>query len=378
MTTVARVFGHRNPRLSPAHPKLAFNANVGIELEIEGVQYLEVPYWNCTEDGSLREGCELVCSEPYSGEMLHTAIEALSDAVSNSRAQGTWRCSTHVHLDVRDCDDNIVKKIILAWAFYEKMMFKCSGFHRYRSNFCPAFAVVQAQLINASISFNRSGENFFHHLIGNWDKYTSLNLLPLGQFGSVEFRVSEPKWKRTNLINLVNRYLVLKKLAVENADLDNQQFINFLRDAGFTPMVDYLPLDYSIDNRDLEEGYVLANDILHVRNSSVNVISRVRLNQVTPEQLAATPIESIRNVLNDFTSYARHTIAKNIQYRHSFNQIFGTTEVPEVRGCRVGQIQELLTRWTQIQETRGDQDPEIRDTILRQWNRSFENFLDEM
>lgn len=378
MTTVASTFGHRNPRVSNAHPKLAFNANVGIELEIEGVSYLEVPYWNCTEDGSLRDGCELVCSEPYSGEMLYTAIETLSEAVGNSRAQGTWRCSTHVHLDVRDCDDNLVKKIILAWAFYEKMMFKCSGFHRYRSNFCPAFAVVQAQLINASQSFNNTGERFFHHLIGNWDKYTSLNLLPLSQFGSVEFRVSEPKWKRTNLINLVNRYLVLKKLAVENSTLDDQQFVNFLRTAGFTPMMDYLPLDYAVDQSDLDDGYVLANDILHVRHAEVNVVNRVRLNALTPEAISNTSVDNIRHLLNDFNSYARHTIAKNIQYRHQFNQIFGTTDPSEVRSATIGQAQQLIARWTDIQRVRGQDDHEVRDTILRQWNRTLENYLDEM
>lgn len=376
MSTVANIFGHRQPHLSPAHPKLAFNANIGIELEIEGVQHLEVPYWNCTEDGSLREGCELVCSEPYSGETLFSAIEALSEAVSNSRAQGTWRCSTHVHLDVRDCDSNVVKKVILGWAFYEKMLFKCSGFHRYRSNFCPAFAVVQAQVINASSSFNRDGERFFHHLVGNWDKYTSLNLLPLAQFGSVEFRVSEPKWKRTNLINLVNRYLVLKKLAVENQNLSNEQYVEFLREAGFQPMMEYLPLDYSIDQEDLDFGYVLANDIIHIRSSEVNIVSRVRIDdERTEEEINATEV-NIRHALPEFRPYASHCIQKHIRYRSAFNSLFNTSDPSSVGTATISQIRTLLANWLTIAEDR-ESDTEIRNTVLSSWNANFERFLED-
>ena len=151
MSTVASCFGHYTPREATPHPNLAFNAHVGIELEIEECTYIDVPYWDCKEDGSLRNGCELVCAEPYAGETLYAAIEALADEVGKTSAQGTWRCSTHVHLDVRDLESPALKKLILAYAFYEKVLFKCSGFHRYRSNFCPAFAVVQQQIFNTSV-----------------------------------------------------------------------------------------------------------------------------------------------------------------------------------------------------------------------------------
>lgn len=276
MTTVATHFGHSSPHLSPEHPRLAFNCCMGIELEIEEISHISVDLWDCKEDGSLRNGCELVCAEPYSGTELYEAIENLADSVGSTNAQGTWRCSTHVHMDMRDADHNILKKTILGWAFYEKMMFKCSGFHRYRSNFCPAFAVVQAQVMNTSQAFQRSGGPFFNSLIQHWDKYTSLNLLPLREFGSIEFRISEPKWKRSNVLNLVNRFLMLKKLAVENAAMSNQDFVEFLKVQAFDPMIPYLPLDYNPDVEDLELGYQIANDILAVRSRGINVIPRIR------------------------------------------------------------------------------------------------------
>lgn len=378
MTIVQSVFGHRAPRLDSPHPKIAFNAGVGIELEVEGVNHIQVPYWNCTEDGSLRNGCELVCERPYSGNSLYEAIEQLSDAVSRSGAQGTWRCSTHVHLDVRDCDDNVLKKIILAWAFYEKMLFKCSGFHRYRSNFCPAFAVVQAQLLNASSAFNHSGENFFNRLVHSWDKYTSLNLLPLMQFGSVEFRISEPKWKRTNLLNLVNRFLVLKKLAVENKDLTNQNFVDLLRDQGFSPMMEYLPLDYMLDQRDLDDGYILANDVLHVRANETNVVTRVVLNTLDAEAINEFVVDNIRSVLNNWTHYASHCNGKCSDYEAAFCEIFGTRTARSVESVTLGAIISLIDRWKIIAEGRADSDNEITNIILSNWTNELNNFIENL
>lgn len=277
MTTVAQAFNKREMTHTAEHPNIVMQCGVGIELELEGVSHLDVPLWNCTEDGSLRDGCEMVCSRPYNGQQLYRAIHNLSEVVSKSEAEGTWRCSTHVHMDMRDADSNILKKTILAWCFYEKVMFKCSGFHRYRSNFCPAFAVVQAQVMNASECFNHDGSEFFSRLIMNWDKYTSLNLLPLSQFGSIEFRISEPKWKRSQLLNLVNRYLTLKKLAVENASMTNDEFVEHLNNIRFEPMLAHLPLDYSPDESDLECGYRLARDVLYCRHSSVEISGRLRV-----------------------------------------------------------------------------------------------------
>lgn len=374
MSTVAQIIGHRAPILGAPHPKLAFNSNIGIELEIEEVSYLDVPGWTCTEDGSLRNGCELVCSEPYSGERLYSAIESLSNAVTRSDAQGTWRCSTHVHLDVRDCDTNTVKKIILGWAFYEKLLFKCSGFHRYRSNFCPAFAVVQAQVINASVAFNYEDSSFIDRLVRSWDKYTSLNLLPITQFGSVEFRVSEPKWKRTNLLNLVNRYLTIKKLAVENNHLSNQEFINHLQSLGFSPMIDYLPLDYNINEDDLIEGYELANDVLNLRANDVNVIPRIRLNPASPDVVAQHVIPV--DIVPDWSSYVDHAMGQNARYRLVFQQIFDVRRRSEVQEMTMDQFRRLIDGWEATHQP--DDSRAIRDIIIRRFNEFYESVVDSI
>lgn len=365
MTTVAQVFGKRMPQLSASHPGIVLQCGVGIELELEGINHLEVSGWNCTEDGSLRNGCEMVCSAPHNGQRLCRAIHDLSEAVQASDAEGTWRCSTHVHMDMRDADSNILKKTILAWAFYEKVMFKCSGFHRYRSNFCPAFAVVQAQVMNASHAFNFEGADFFSSLVGSWDKYTSLNLLPLREFGSIEFRISEPKWKRSQLLNLVNRYLTLKKLAIENAEMTNDEFVEHLNNIRFEPMLAHLPLDYSPLDQDLDEGYRLARDVLYCRHNSLEISGRIRVRASTPNE--AYQLNDIGHY-HEFMGYIRRS---NRTLWDRFNNEFADQiEAGEVTEAEFG-------RMIAFYRNSGDSNDNITSYIPGVWEQDLSRLQDE-
>lgn len=372
MSTVASSFGHNMPSAATPHPNLAFNSAVGIELEIEECTFIDIPYWDCKEDGSLRNGCELVCAAPYAGETLYAAIEALAEGVGNTSAQGTWRCSTHVHLDVRDLGAQELKKLILAYAFYEKVLFKCSGFHRYRSNFCPAFAVVQQQIFNVSTAFNSNGDRFFGQLVRGWDKYTSLNLLPLREFGSVEFRISEPKWKRTNVLNLVNRYLVLKKLAVENATMSNQQFLEMLRRVAFEPMLPYLPFDYQPNPEDLELGWQVANDILATRANGVEVIQRVRENTLGNDGTAQVVVTD----LGHWLAYMQYVYSTASRWaRNNLADLTGEewSDCRRIATMTEGQLRELFERLT---NATGDRiDANITGLIPRGLEQDLDAYL---
>ena len=367
MTTVAQVFGKRNPTLTAEHPSIVMQCGVGIELELEGISNIEVDFWNCTEDGSLRNGCELVCARPYNGQQLFRAIHNVSEAVNSSSAEGTWRCSTHVHVDMRDADSNIVKKAILGWAFYEKLMFKCSGFHRYRSNFCPAFAVVQAQVMNASEAFNYDDTSFFSEITSRWDKYTSLNLLPLAQYGSMEFRISEPKWKRSQLLNLVNRYLMLKKLAVDNASMTNDEFVEHLNNVRFAPMLPHLPLDYVLDENDLDEGYRLARDVLYCRSRAVTQEGRIRVrpNSNTPEE-AVSLLEVTH--FNEYLGYIRR------RSRPLYDQI--VSEFPgeiEHQVSNYSRFREMMDMMRQFETFDDNVRSFIPNSLMNEFEQAMEN-----
>jgi len=198
--------------------------------------------------------------------------------------------------------------------------------------------------------------------------------LPITQFGSVEFRVSEPKWKRTNLLNLVNRYLTIKKLAVENNHLSNQEFINHLQSLGFSPMIDYLPLDYNINEDDLIEGYELANDVLNLRASDVNVIPRIRLNPASPETVSQHVISV--DIIPDWSSYVDHAMRQNTRYRLVFQQIFDVRRHSEVQEMTMDQFRRLIDGWDATYQP--DDSRAIRDVVVRRFNEFYESVVDSL
>lgn len=252
-----------------AHPLVHGTRRAGIEIELEGIPRIRngLQYWELKGDGSLRDGGEFVSRGAQGGEDLFNGIDEIDSLLASASVRPTWRCSTHVHINARDLCGHQLRNVILAWAFYEKLMFRMSGIHRYRNNFCPAFGFAQSQIRNIANVWHETGRDFIHALAGCNSKYTSLNLAPLGQFGSIEFRISEPKYNRGQLLRLVNRFLALVEFA-SNFGGSNLEFVQTLID---TPVSDIfgkgLPSDTLQPSDDLEVGAKLCYDLLNMADA---------------------------------------------------------------------------------------------------------------
>lgn len=312
MATIAQIFGHRPMTLDKPSKDLVLNVGIGIEVELEDVPQLDIPLWNCIEDGSLRNGREFVCSRPYSGIQLKKAIINFSNAMEAARPNGSWRCSAHVHMDVRDIEVDVLKKVILAYAFYEHVLYGCSGEHRYHSNFAPAMNAVQDQLVQLAEHWSLPDELFVRHIATVWDKYSSLNLKPMQRYGSIELRISEPKWMKENLMLLVNRFQTLMSLAKDSpAEETMEAFVDKLWELGIQPMRDYLVHDYMFEQSHLEEGYVNAHDILAMRSTGSAVFDVISENNpsVVDEGDHTVQVPSLRhwqNILHYVQSHERN------------------------------------------------------------------------
>lgn len=100
------------PHDIPAHPSplvLDSDTFVGIEIESEGwpvymhVYELEADYWTHTEDGSLRGPYPTeVYSTPVRGQCLVDALTLYEDTSGQYQEHFTWRCATHVHLNLME------------------------------------------------------------------------------------------------------------------------------------------------------------------------------------------------------------------------------------------------------------------------------------
>lgn len=267
MRKVASFFGMSAsyPTLAE-HPLIVGTNLAGVEIELENmtVDSPRFNYWTAKGDGSLRNnGMEFVFSSPWGGKDLYNAACEIDGFLFSNNPDSTWRCSTHVHVDVRNMTVPQLKKMILAYIFYERVLFRCSGWHRYKNNFCVALGFAQNQLNDLGNWWNMSDSDFVQMLSGSWDKYTAMNTLPMSSFGSVEFRISEAKWHKGQLIRLVNRFLSLKEIAMANDGMTDTQFIEMLMSANPTEIIRKgIPKGMDDFQHDLEIGYKLAHDVL--------------------------------------------------------------------------------------------------------------------
>jgi hypothetical protein len=199
------------------HPFVVGTHRVGVEIELENVRSA-MPrslLWQDKDDGSLRNsGHEYVFRQPLGGRDLLTALQEVDTYLHDKNADASWRCSTHVHLDVRDMTATQIKFLLIAYTIYERLIFRCSGWHRFKNNFCPSFSFAQGQVMCLSKNWELNGSDFLRTMANSWQKYSCLNLIPMKTQGSVEFRMSEAKKSKGLLLRLCNRLLALKELAI--------------------------------------------------------------------------------------------------------------------------------------------------------------------
>ncbi|WAX14193.1 hypothetical protein ECO319P1_00034 [Escherichia phage ECO319P1] len=282
MQTIAQIVGHRAtyPTLEK-HPLIVGTNLAGVEIELEGItaRAPRFNYWTAKGDGSLRNrGMEFVCSSPWGGRDLYNAAIEIDGWLFTAQPEDTWRCSTHVHIDVRDMTVPQLKRMILAYAVYERILFKCSGFHRYKNNFCVALGFAQELVTTLSNAWALPDNQFISRLTGNWDKYSSINMLPIQQFGSVEFRISEAKWRKGRLIRLVNRFLSLKEIAMQPFEGSESEFIQMLVNTPISKIIRKgLPKVLPDAEMDIEIGYKLAHDII-----SMAALRRLSIRPLVP------------------------------------------------------------------------------------------------
>lgn len=269
MATVGQLFG-RNPDPSSVtpHPLVNGVSRVGVELEVEDVPNPpnRMKFWSLHQDGSLRNnGIEFVFASPLGGMDAFKALSELDSLLYTTKPDLNIRCSTHVHVDVRDMTVKQLKRMILAYAYYESFLFRQSGYYRFKSNFCMPLAKAEGMVEILGRHWNhRNQDEFMRYAVGNWDKYCAMNLLPIGNYGSMEFRMAEAKSRKGQILRLVNRCLALKEIAM-NTELDDVAFIQHLQSMDIRRMFrkGLQPNSMEVDESDFKTGSMIAHDIVN-------------------------------------------------------------------------------------------------------------------
>lgn len=268
---VGDIFGRPADRSTLAsHPMVVGTNRVGVEIELENITTnisRHSVYWQQIYDGSLRNnGAEFIFRGPFGGKDLFNAMVEIDTHLHKLNPDDSQRCSTHVHVDVRDMTVTQLKRMLLIYTVYERVLFQCSGWQRYRNNFCVALGFAQSMMKVLSRNWNRRDQDFLSQVTSQWDKYTAMNLLPISDKGSVEFRISEAKWRKGQLLRLCNRFLSLKELAMSFTGTNEELIEHLMIEDVSKVLRKSLPRNLPDVVNDVQLGAKLAYDILYVNS----------------------------------------------------------------------------------------------------------------
>lgn len=200
---------------------------LGVEIEIENFSRTQVnrlvresALWLEHEDRSLRQGTELVFSQPLMGADLTRAISQFFSTVT--QYETTPRTSIHVHMNMRQENDSVavLHNLCVLYYMYEQAFFDIAGEDRQWCTYCSTFedsapAVLIAVLRNDSMKEIRAQLPLRDDRRG---RYYGLNLLPLNRYGTIEFRHMPCVKDKSLLVEWIQLLMELKQAAHTLAD----------------------------------------------------------------------------------------------------------------------------------------------------------------
>ena len=175
------------------------------------------PLWSSTLDGSLRNGgVEFITTGGKGGEVLHQAFERMVSMLERTNYDASFRCSTHMHLNMLDFTVNQVVRYLLVYAACEPVIFQHCGSYRKTSNFCttvadslPFHKKLISRMYDDTVATRVAAQSTV--------KYTALNLQPLfgdgrhtRALGTVEFRGGRAMTTMGDFLTLANLLLSIK------------------------------------------------------------------------------------------------------------------------------------------------------------------------
>lgn len=201
----------RNNPFTPKFPVKDRLSFLGIEVETENVaNFLEElsPFWQMVDDGSLRNHGKEFITIPTRASRIEQALTILFNSQLNKNIDFSERTSIHVHLNVRTLTANQLASLVLSYLVFEKAIFNWVGHQREHNIFCnPLTTVPEIDGLMNKLNHIRDGFD--------WNKYCALNLAPIYNKGTIEFRHLYGTKDIPILMTWINMILSLKVFALK-------------------------------------------------------------------------------------------------------------------------------------------------------------------
>lgn len=204
--------------------------NIGIEIEVEFDRDTttnpdNLNLWTVKPDGSLRRGQEFVLSRPLRGDALSGAIE---EFFQQNRVYKSPTSGTHIHVDMRDKVStlDVVKTMASIIACIEPAIFGMFAEGREWCGYTNPITTI-GEAASYSVFSDKADENAFRTVFTPQTreyKYYGFNMLPLGRYGSVEFRYFNTAENADELIEWVQFCMAVKLAAVRINSRSNLKY----------------------------------------------------------------------------------------------------------------------------------------------------------
>lgn len=155
---------------------------IGIEQEVEfheecGVS--SVPYWTIVGEDSIEIGCELIYTSPRPVS-FEEPFDTFKEFVKEYQPKGSFRTSTHIHVNALDLTTRQALNVLAAWYLVEEVVVRTQHRDRFGNPFCLMLSQSDqpvSKILNKGLySLNHS------------EKYFALNAASVPARGSFEFR----------------------------------------------------------------------------------------------------------------------------------------------------------------------------------------------
>lgn len=205
------LFGFREQSYVP-RPQDRWPEMVGVELELENVTNytMPIPYWTTHDDGSLRNGIELVLEQPLAGKSLEDAIGQYYKA--DLRFSNSSRTSTHIHINMTDATVDQLRSMCMVMYMVEDGLFNVVGEARKWSGYSVPLSEMEPLRLRRMMSSTDPTAlvNFFSP-VRNQERYYGFNTC-LRKHGTVEFRYFPGGPSREELESWIDFAITIKKL----------------------------------------------------------------------------------------------------------------------------------------------------------------------
>lgn len=167
----------------------ATEGDLGVEIEVEGHNLPDAKhYWKRDYDGSLRGECtEYVLRKAMTLPEVKKALISLNKAYKDNKTKvnDSVRAGVHIHVNVQHLTVVQLFNFMTTYIILEDLLVRYCGEYREGNLFC--LRIKDADYLLYTLE-KVARDKTFHKLNNDVLRYSSMNVVSLAKYGSLEFR----------------------------------------------------------------------------------------------------------------------------------------------------------------------------------------------